>query len=234
MAKYYDELTVLKTMIEQTNANPFDQSMNHHPNQVDWNERVLCNNSMFDQRSSDKNFDLEKYIHYDDLLEILQFNESYMKQFDICRTYNIKQYVLPERVNHPFNTRAIYRYDERQNELILEWELPDSIAKKDLILQEEFSVSGAVIVFVAPLYEIMKRYGPIGYKTALQEVGSIAHYTWLQSLTYGYQGTVFAGFIQKVLRRFTMIDGYYEGQLFAYAFGHEKKRGMNPSSPLFR
>ncbi|MFB7155419.1 nitroreductase family protein [Lysinibacillus sp. NPDC056232] len=187
--------------------------------EIDWNLKLISDDTVLNKRESKITFNQENNIRYDDLLEILSFNDKFSKQFMTSSQLKIDQLVIPERVEGITENRCFYSFDSINKTLNKEFDLPTTLQKKELVIQEEFAQAGVIIIFVASIDEAYKKSGALGYKKLVQSIGSIGHYTWLQAIAYGYEGSVFAGFLQKSLRRFTDLDGYHKAQLFAVALG---------------
>ncbi|MDO7907928.1 nitroreductase family protein [Paenibacillus sp. JX-17] len=221
MSQFVDSYYILEQMIEKsTNAdltmNPAEVPDFRH---MEWNQKLVDTRHIFEIRESVKDYDSSNTIQYNDLLNILQYNYQFSKQFPVLNQIPVEQMVIMERVEGAKNTRAFYSYKPELQLLEEKYLLPDYRDKKDIVIQEEFAHAGAIVIFVMALREVTERYGERGYKEVIQNIGALGHYTWLQSLAFGYEGTVFAGFLQKSLREFTDIDGYNKSQVFSYAFG---------------
>jgi hypothetical protein len=175
---------------------------------------------VFQDRSSYRFFQSESRVAFTDLKTLLRKNhEYYTKNWGDDRL--VEQYVLVERIDgRTMNPRTIYKYHHGDETLAGIGNLPKNWTKNMLFLQREFANAPAIIFFIGKLAQAVDAFGTSGYKNLLLRAGATAHHAWLQSLSIGYQGTVFAGVLPKSLRSFTAIDGYRKCQLFAYAFGH--------------
>lgn len=187
--------------------------------EIDWNLKLISDDTVLKKRESKITFNEENQIKYEDLLDILSYNSKFSEQFITSPQLKIDQLVIPERVEGITENQSFYSFDAINKTLNKEFGLPATLQKKELVIQEEFAQAGVIIIFVASIDEAYKQSGALGYKKLVQSIGSIGHYTWLQAIAYGYEGSVFAGFLQKSLRRFTDLDGYHKAQLFAVAFG---------------
>ncbi len=175
---------------------------------------------VFFERTSYRFFDPNSQVDIGDLKTILLKNHQYyIHNWDDDGL--VQQYVICERVNHAsINARTIYRYCPNTNDLSAEGYLPENVSKEMLFLQQEFADAPVVLLFVGELAKAVEKIGTAGYKNLLIRSGAVAHYSWLQSISLGYQGTVFAGVLPKMFRKFCTVDGYRKCQMFAYAFGN--------------
>jgi hypothetical protein len=175
---------------------------------------------VFFERTSYRFFNPNSEVDIEDLKTILLKNHQYyIHNWNDDRL--VQQYIIGERVNHTsINARTIYRYCPDTNDLSAEGYLPENVSKKMLFLQQEFADAPVVLLFVGELAKAVEKIGTAGYKNLLMRSGAVAHYSWLQSMSMGYQGTVFAGVLPKMFKKFCSIDGYRKCQMFAYAFGN--------------
>lgn len=95
----------------------------------------------------------------------------------------------------------------------------DNERMKKIVLQEEFSYSPVIILFIGKLGAALSKLGAVGHRRLLVRGGMMGQYAWLKSLDLGYKGTTFAGILQGPLYEDLKIDGYVRAQLFAFAFG---------------
>ncbi|NWO15020.1 nitroreductase family protein [Virgibacillus sp.] len=217
MNQLVTEMEMLEKMIFQSKQKII--STNIHPQEIEWNPKLISDDTIFGKRESIIHYDLKKYIKYDDLIEVLSYTDRYSNQFLGDSNFQIEQIVIPERVDGIVGNRHFYTFDAKNKELHNHYILPVTIDKRELVIQEEFAQAGVIILFVASIDEAFQKSGALGYKKLVQNIGAMGHYTWMQALSYGYEGSVFAGFLQKSLRKITDVDGYQKAQLFAIAIG---------------
>lgn len=159
-------------------------------------------------------------VSYEDLIVILNSNIQYLEGVwgDIR---NIEQYVIARNIDSELlDANSIYRYE---NENFIEVAKLQEKNFHELYLQIEFSYSPVTIILVGKIEKSINEYkGMHAYKNLLISAGSTLYHSWLQSVTMGYAGTVFAGTIQKALSQISDVDGFRKCQLFAFAFGYPK------------
>ncbi|WP_077706050.1 nitroreductase family protein [Virgibacillus dokdonensis] len=163
----------------------------------------------------------EKPVKLHDLLNILYNNYHFISN-SFKNPNMFDQYVLIRNTDDKsISNNHIYLYDVNSKSIIKKEEVEEEKIQK-LFLQKEFSEAPANIVLVAKLEEFLKESSPSlrGYKDMLIQSGSILYYSWLYSLSLGYEGTVYAGFNPRLFYQISGIDGYRQYQVLAFAFGY--------------
>lgn len=144
----------------------------------------------------------------------LQDSENWIADYD--KSMNIDLLIFANNVENL--KKGIYKYDYENHSLSLVSELTKGEMEK-FVLQKDFSVSPVIIVFAGKLGAAAKKYGSIVHRRLLVRAGMMGQYAWLKSISLGYNGTTFAGSLQRPLYDYLNIDGYVRAQLFAFAFG---------------
>ncbi|WP_377887557.1 nitroreductase family protein [Alkalihalobacillus sp. R86527] len=181
-------------------------------------ENDLRLEDVFQKRTSTRFFKADP-VKYSDLLKLLQQNTSFMKS--ISEPELFQQLVILRNIDNPaLSLESVYQYDLETNRIIPRFQFSEEKVH-EFYLQKEFAFAPVTIVLVGKLEEsIKKNHGLSGYKDLLQKSGSIAHYAWLNALSMGYAGTVFAGFNPNSLYQLCNIDGYRDSQMIAFSFGY--------------
>ncbi|MEZ5094799.1 MAG: hypothetical protein R2731_00845 [Nocardioides sp.] len=113
---------------------------------------------------------------------------------------------------------GIFRLDPARREAALVAPLPSAELLGELTLQAEFGQAAAILSFGGDL-EAASRAGGRGYRELMCRAGATAYAVWLDAVSRGWVGSVFAGFIPAAVRRRLASDGVSRHQLFALALG---------------
>ena len=92
-----------------------------------------------------------------------------------------------------------------------------------LTVQSEYAKAAAIISFACDLTAAVESSGGQGYRTSLVRCGAVAYTCWLEAVSRGLEGTVFAGFIPASVRRVLRSDVSSRHQVFAVALGHPSR-----------
>lgn len=107
--------------------------------------------------------------------------------------------------------------------------LPPPETLHDLTLQWEFCESAAIVSIAADLDRVSEMHGAHGYRLLLCRAAAAAYTMWLDAVSAGLAGTVFAGFIPASVRQPLRSDGASRHQIFALALGVAARQ--SPGSP---
>lgn len=97
--------------------------------------------------------------------------------------------------------------------------LPEGDAIRELTLQSEFC-DAAVILTIGADLQAASVQGAHGYRLLMERAASAAYTMWLDAVSRGWTGSVFAGLLPASVRRPLASDGASRHQLFALALGH--------------
>lgn len=97
--------------------------------------------------------------------------------------------------------------------------LPEAEALHGLTLQREFCDAATIISIAADLDRVSRVHGAHGYRMLMGRAAAAAYTMWLDAVSAGLVGTVFAGFIPASVRQPLRSDGATRHQLFALALG---------------
>jgi len=177
---------------------------------------------IFQRRSSVRFFNRDDGVDFNDLKILLSdvalFEESIWGGGD--PRLQLRAYVFPERISAGhMDSRCVYEFVADSATFASVGRLRSGMTKESMVLQKEFVDAAAILIWVAGLADAVDDYGSCAYKELLIRSGALAHFAWLKSLSLGYEGTVFAGILPKVLRQVCGIDGYRKNQMFAFALG---------------
>jgi hypothetical protein len=114
---------------------------------------------------------------------------------------------------------AIYRLDIGTRGYLPIAPLPAATDIFDLTLQREFCASAAILSLSANLQAVDAAHGAHGYRMAMSRAAAVAYRMWLEAVSGGLVGSVFAGFIPASVRQTLRSDGSGRHQLFALALG---------------
>ncbi|GFZ79131.1 nitroreductase family protein [Nesterenkonia alkaliphila] len=103
----------------------------------------------------------------------------------------------------------------------------DPSALESLTLQAEFADAAVIISLGADLAAAEARAGTHGYRLLMGRVSAAAYAMWLQGVSRGWVGSVFAGLLPAALRQPVASDGTSRHQLFALALGPPPKVPAN-------
>lgn len=113
---------------------------------------------------------------------------------------------------------AIYRMDHTDRSLTPIASIPTS-DEDELTLQPEFSSAAVVLSITVDLASAWDFGGAHEYRLLMGRVSSAAYTMWLDAISKGYVGSVFAGFIPAAVRRPLQSDGASRHHAFALALG---------------
>ncbi|WP_406053748.1 nitroreductase family protein [Streptomyces sp. NBC_01077] len=97
--------------------------------------------------------------------------------------------------------------------------LPDPETLYDMTIQREFCDSAVIISIAADLDGALEAHGPHGYRLLLGRASAAAYSMWLEAVSHGLAGGVFAGLIQASIREPLCNDGASRHPIFALALG---------------
>jgi hypothetical protein len=97
--------------------------------------------------------------------------------------------------------------------------LPPPQQLSAMTIQREFCDAAAIITVAGDLERAAHTHGAHGYRLLMGRAGAAAYTMWLEGVSCGLVGTVFAGFIPASVRLPLHCDGASRHQLFALAVG---------------
>lgn len=129
-------------------------------------------------------------------------------------------YVLARNIENLAAPR-IYKYIANKHALQIVSKNVELLEQKldSIILQKEFIKAPAIILCTGMVGASIDAFNSHGYRQMLIRGGNAMNTAWMSSITFGYQGSIFAGFYHDTLQELFGIDGYKEMLLLAFAFG---------------